>query len=120
MANLENEFQLKTEADTEVPGQKSEEENETPFSAKTWKEDLTLVVEGKEMHVSKVILARVSPVFDRMFSSEFKEKTSDRLILPDKDYDTFLEFLCCIYPGVDKQITGNVTRRNEIVIRNPN
>ena len=44
-----------------------------------------------------------------MLSSEFKEMASDRIILPEKDYDTFLEFLSCCYPGMDKRVTdGNV------------
>ena len=30
-----------------------------------FKEDLTLIVEGRKLHVSKAVLATLSPVFDR-------------------------------------------------------
>ena len=78
-----------------------------PFSVKTWKEDLTLDVEDRKLYVAKNILASVSPVFDCLFSSEFREKDSDRLSLPNKNFKTFFDFLCCIYPGVDGKVTGN-------------
>ena len=106
MASSEDEHHEESGASATVSYQETEEDNEMPFSVKTWKEDLTLVIEEKELYVTKAILARISPVFDRMFSAEFKEKDADRLTLPDKDFETFVEFLSCCYPGVDKRITG--------------
>ena len=82
------------------------ETEQPPFSVKTWKEDLKLTVEGKEIYVNKALLALVSPVFEKMFTANFKEKHSDELELPGKSYDSFVSFLECVYPGHNKQITG--------------
>ena len=94
------------ESEAETKHGEEASEMDTYFSVKTWKENLTLVVEGKELHVCKGVLASLSPVFDRMFSADFKKKTIDRLTLPDKEFWSFYEFLCCVYPRVDKEITG--------------
>lgn len=94
---------------TEDTDASEEETEEPPFSVKTWKEDLTIIVENKKLYVNKATLALLSPVFDKMFSGEFKEKGSDELQLPDKQYETFVEFLQCIYPGDDQ---GIVTAEN--------
>ena len=47
-----------------------------------------------------------------MFSSEFKERSSDELTLPDKEYANVLEFLCCIYPGVGDPVTVSIRIHN--------
>ena len=108
MASSEKKIRLQNEKDKHTAEQKEIMTDDGPFSHKTWKSDLTFVIEEKELYVSKVILATLSPVFDRMFSSGFREKTTDRMALPDKEYESFLEFLYCIYPGVNKQITGTI------------
>ena len=77
-----------------------------PFSVKTWKEDLKLIVEDKDIYVSKTVLALLSPVFEKMFESAFKEKDSNELPLPDKRFNSFVEFLQCVYPGYTKSVTG--------------
>ena len=76
---------------------------------KTWKEDLKLIVEGKDIYVNKAVLALLSPVFEKMFESAFKEKDSSELTLPDKEYSSFVEFLQCIYPGYNNPVTGILT-----------
>ena len=69
--------------------------------------DLTLIFEDQKIYVSKVILASVSPVFRRMFESDFKEKQSSEMTLPGKKYEDVIKFLQCIYPNMCKGITGN-------------
>ena len=108
MASSEKKVKLQSKDDGHSGERREVRAHDTPFNHKSWKSDLTVVVEGKELYVSKVILASLSPVFDRMFGSEFKEKTTNRLTLPDKGYESFLEFVCCIYPGVDKPITSKL------------
>ncbi|XP_053378013.1 uncharacterized protein LOC128547969 [Mercenaria mercenaria] len=77
----------------------------TDFSVKTWKEDLTLLVENKKLYVSKAVLGLVSPVFDRMFQSEFKEGHQTEIELPDKKLDDVKEFLRCIYPNMENDVS---------------
>ncbi|XP_045184079.2 uncharacterized protein LOC123542337 [Mercenaria mercenaria] len=69
------------------------------FNDSSWKTDFNLIVEGKTLHVSKVVLALASPVFDRMFQSDFKESKSSELELPGKKLEDVEEFLQCIYPS---------------------
>ena len=58
--------------------------NPTDFS-EPWKfSDVVLVVEDQRFHVHRSVLAFWSPVFDRMFMSEFKEKSNDEIPLPGK------------------------------------
>lgn len=75
------------------------------FSQKTWKEDIVLVVEGKKFHVNRAILGTASPVFDRMFEADFKEREMTEIPLPDKKYSDVEEFLLCIYPDCLKDVT---------------
>ncbi|XP_053408974.1 BTB and MATH domain-containing protein 38-like [Mercenaria mercenaria] len=77
----------------------------TDFSVKTWKEDLTLLVENKKLYVSKAVLGLVSPVFDRMIQSEFKEGHQTEIELPDKKLDDVKEFLRCIYPNMENDVS---------------
>ena len=77
------------------------DEEAHPFSHKTWKEDLTLVVEGRNMYVSKAILGMYSPVFNEMF----EEGPVDTMHLHNKTHGSVLEFLCCLYPNIRKPVT---------------
>ncbi|XP_060587097.1 uncharacterized protein LOC132742645 [Ruditapes philippinarum] len=81
------------------------------FTEKTWRTDLCLVVEGTKLYVAKVILSLASPVFDAMFQSDFKEKSSDKLELPGKKLTDVLEFLRCIYPNTCAQINRDNARK---------
>lgn len=67
--------------------------------------DLVLEVEDKNIHVSKLVLSLASPVFDKMFQSDFKEGTCNVLPLSGKDVESMLEFLRCIYPNTLSPIT---------------
>ncbi|XP_045209083.2 uncharacterized protein LOC123561000 [Mercenaria mercenaria] len=75
------------------------------FSERTWKEDFTLIVENKKLYVSKAFLALSSPVFDRMFQSDFKEKNQTEMELPDKKVSDMQDFLRCIYPSIMADIS---------------
>lgn len=67
--------------------------------------DLVLEVEDKNIHVSKLVLSLASPVFDKMFQSDFKEGTCNVLPLSGKDVESMLEFLRCIYPNTLSPVT---------------
>lgn len=68
--------------------------------------DFTLIVEGKKLHVAKVVLIDASPVFRKMLTGEFKEKAMSELELPGKQYSTFVPFLRCIFPREELTLTG--------------
>ena len=56
-----------------------------PHFSESWKfSDVVLVVEGHNLHVHRSSLAIWSPVFDTMFTSDFKEKNSVEIPLPGK------------------------------------
>lgn len=69
--------------------------------------DVFLVVEGSQLHVCKQVLAENSPVFERMFQSEFKEKDLTEIPLPGKKLKDMVEFLRSFYdPETIRPITG--------------
>ncbi|XP_078344950.1 uncharacterized protein LOC144630465 [Oculina patagonica] len=74
------------------------------FSAPWEQSDVVLLVEGKQFHVHRLILAMSSPVFSRMFSSDFKEKDADEIPLPDKVAAEIREMLLVIYPSFCKRV----------------
>ncbi|XP_067679483.1 BTB and MATH domain-containing protein 38-like [Haliotis asinina] len=81
----------------------SEDEN-VMFTSESATTDLIIVVEDKKIFVERIVLALSSPVFCRMFHSDFKEKSAQEIPLPGKKYRDFVEFLLCIYPSTMKQI----------------
>ncbi|XP_053408581.1 uncharacterized protein LOC123559515 [Mercenaria mercenaria] len=87
----------------------SEEEDEEAgicydFTKKTWRDDVTFIVEGQHLHATKAILAMESPVFEAMFGTSFRERDEKEVPLPGKKYADFKEFLHCIYPKSKKKI----------------
>ena len=72
-----------------------------------WKlSDLVLVVEDKKFHVHRSILAFWSPVFEKMFTTEFKEKNNDEIPLPGKKESEIKHLLLMLYPSLEeKQVT---------------
>ena len=60
--------------------------------------DVVLVVEGRSFHVHKAILAKWSPVFKAMLTSDFKERSTNRITLPNKKACDVLELLQVLYP----------------------
>ena len=68
--------------------EKLQARNQTPYPedfSEPWKlSDVALVVEKKRFHVHRSTLAFWSPVFERMFTSDCKEKNSEEIPLPGK------------------------------------
>ena len=71
----------------------------SPFERPDKTSDVTFIVEGKELHFCKSFLAASSPVFEKMFSSDFKEKESSAIPLPDKTYEEMDIFLQQFHPA---------------------
>jgi len=63
------------------------------FSEPLQLSDVVLVVEEQRFHVHRSTLAFWSPVFERMFTSDFKEKSSDEIPLPGKKAGEVKELL---------------------------
>ena len=77
-----------------------------------WKfSDVVLVVEDERLHVHRAVLAMWSPVFEKMFTSEFQEKDEKEIPLPGKKSTEVKELLLMIYPAVAEKQT-NVTEEN--------
>ncbi|XP_046543080.1 BTB and MATH domain-containing protein 38-like [Haliotis rubra] len=83
------------------------ENSEITFSEPSLTSDVALVVEGKKLHVNKTVLSLASPVFERMFFGEFKEKTLSEVPLPGKTYADMTELLRCIYPSIFNPLTDD-------------
>ena len=77
----------------------SEERDKSPFEERDHLTDVTFLVEGRELHFSKSFLTASSPVFEKMFSSDFKEKESSTIPLPDKTYEEMAIFLQQFHPA---------------------
>ena len=72
--------------------------------------DVVLEVEGRELHANRAVLAHYSPVFGRMFFSDFREKEQNKVPLPGKSYDEMANFFTVLYPQTPTSpdlITGN-------------
>ena len=82
-------------------------EGDPHYFSKPWKlTDVILLVEEEKFHVHRAVLALSSPVFEKMFSSEFQEKGKNEVTLPDKKASEVEELLLMLYPSVaEKQIT---------------
>lgn len=61
--------------------------------------DFTLVADGREIQVHKIILAARSPVFAAMFEHEMKERKQNRVNIVDVNYEILHELLKFIYTG---------------------
>ena len=71
--------------------------------------DVTLLVEGRRLFTCRGILASASPVWRKMFTSDFKEKDASEIPLPGKSFTEVHELLLCISPAIQKPITGECT-----------
>ena len=75
----------------------------TDFSA-PWKfSDVVLVVEDQNFHVHRSTLAFWSPVFEKMFMSDFKEKGNDEIPLPGKKASEIKQLLHMMYPSLEEK-----------------
>ena len=54
---------------------------------------VTLVVEGKQIHVNSFLLTNNSPVFEAMLNSTFKEGRNRKIELPGKKFNEIIYFL---------------------------
>ncbi|KXJ26960.1 kelch-like protein 24 [Exaiptasia diaphana] len=88
---------------TEEPAAKMSKTDEddltesSPFSSPWHFSDVVLLVEGRRFHVHRSTLSMWSPVFERMFSSEFREKSLAEIELPGKsakEIDVLLKLIC--------------------------
>ena len=61
--------------------------------------DFTLVVGDRQFHVHKAVLAARSAVFNAMFEHEMRERSSNRVEVPDVDPDVMVELLRYVYTG---------------------
>ncbi|XP_069106637.1 BTB and MATH domain-containing protein 38-like [Argopecten irradians] len=59
--------------------------------------DVTLLVEGRQLHVHRQYLAEWSPVWRRMFLGGFLEQHARQISLPGKRITEITELLHCIY-----------------------
>ena len=108
----ENEPYVYSENQEEEPEPQSEEKPRPLFP----QTDVILEVEGRPIHVNKQTLADSSPVFKRMFESDFKEKHMNTVPLPDKKYEDFEKFVFLIYnPGHQFQITSKFVCLSSII-----
>ena len=60
--------------------------------------DLVLVVEDRELHVHRLILTMVSPVFKAMLEGNYREARQEKITLEGKSYESMELFLKLIYP----------------------
>ncbi|XP_053391180.1 uncharacterized protein LOC123544577 [Mercenaria mercenaria] len=61
--------------------------------------------DGQTLYVSENLLSYASPVFKAMFEHNLKEKTEREVKLTEKNYKDVLEFLLCLHPAVQREIT---------------
>lgn len=90
--------------------EKGDESSTFDFEETSWRSDFVLIVEGKRLYVARIILMLASPVFERMFLSEFKEKSRDELELPGKKKEQVVEFLRFIYPNAPTRFACDTAR----------
>ena len=77
--------------------------NPNDFSA-PWKlSDAVLVVDDQKFHVHRGTLAYWSPVFEKMFTSEFKEKSNNEISLPGKKASEINHLLHIMYPSMEEK-----------------
>ena len=81
--------------------------NQKQDFSQPWKfSDVAVVVEDERLHVHRAVLSIASPVFEKMFTSEFQEKDKNEISLPGKSSTEIKELLLMIYPlASEKQIT---------------
>ena len=84
-----------------------------PDFSEPWKcSDVVLVVEDQKLHVHRYTLAMWSPVFEKMFASEVKDKNSYEIPLPGKKASEIKELLLIIYLNISGKAWNTVTNQN--------
>ena len=74
--------------------------------------DVILVVEDQKFHVHRSTLAMWSPVFEKMFTSEFQEKNLNEIPLPGKKAREIKELLLNIYLTASGKAWKSITNKN--------
>jgi hypothetical protein len=100
---------LDSSSDFEFDSSSSDVEDEVRhnFSSPWHFSDVVLVVKGTEFHVHKSTLSMWSPVFEKMFTSEFLESTAQKIPLPGKRAKEIKVLLNLMYSCATKQnVTG--------------
>ena len=70
--------------------------------------DLVLKIENTQLHVAKDQLMKESAVFEKMLTSDFKEKDQKEIELDGKNLNDFVDFLRSTLPGIDEDVNGNI------------
>jgi len=84
-----------------------------PDFSEPWKfSDVVLVVEDQKFHVHRSTLSMWSPVFETMFTSQFKERSMYEIPLPGKKASEIKELLLIMYPTVSEKGWNTVTNEN--------
>ncbi|XP_078383425.1 BTB and MATH domain-containing protein 36-like [Oculina patagonica] len=92
---------------------KRSEDDTPPDFAHPWLfSDAILVAERQKFHVHRSTLAMCSPVFEKMFTSEFKEKNLCEIPLPGKKASEIKELLLVIYRTMSGKAWKTVTNEN--------
>nr|KAG5712572.1 hypothetical protein BaRGS_011546 [Batillaria attramentaria] len=69
-----------------------------PFETPDDTTDVIFIVEQKKLYFNKMLLGMCSPVFKRMFTADFKEKSEKEIPLPGKKHEDMVAFLQQIHP----------------------
>ena len=78
--------------------------NGSDFS-KPWKStDVVLLVDEQRFYVHRWVLAMWSPVFEKMFTSNFLEREKTEISLPYKRSDEFQEMLVMVYSNAERPV----------------
>ena len=81
--------------------------NNPNFSSPWHFSDVILFVEGTRFHVHRSTLSMWSPVFEKMFTSEFAEKDAEEIALPGKNAKEVEVLLKIVYShGRAQRVTG--------------
>ncbi|KAF8771065.1 Speckle-type POZ protein B like protein [Argiope bruennichi] len=73
--------------------------------------DFKLKVDSEVFPVHKVLLAARSPVFNAMFTNDYKETSSGQVLISDMDADTIRRFLIYLYSDtIDDLTMENATK----------
>ena len=110
-----NIFQIAEKARLDGVGAEDEKtvfDPNNPFTQGKYSDEIELKFDdGKSLFVSENFLAFASPVFERMFRSDFKEKNSRCIIMTGKDYSAFLEMLLHMHPRIRKKLPDEARSR---------
>ena len=84
-----------------------------PDFSEPWKfSDIVLLAEDQRVYVHNNIQVLWSPVFEKMFTTAFQEKTKEEIRLPGEKANETKELLLMIYPSVTGKPWVRVTHDN--------